>query len=46
VPRHYQTDVLRRKAVDFIRRRAPDDAPFFLSVAFLAPHHESGYTQD
>ena len=23
----------------------PDDAPFFLSVAFLAPHHESGYTQ-
>jgi N-acetylglucosamine-6-sulfatase len=45
VPRYYQTDVVGRKAVDFIRRRAPDDAPFFLSVAFLAPHHESGYTQ-
>jgi arylsulfatase A-like enzyme len=45
VPRLYQTDVLARKAVDFIRRRGPDDAPFFLSVAFLAPHHESGYTQ-
>jgi N-acetylglucosamine-6-sulfatase len=45
VPRQYQTDVLGRKAVDFIRRRAPDDKPFFLSVAFLAPHHESGYTQ-
>jgi N-acetylglucosamine-6-sulfatase len=44
-PRLYQTDVIRRKAVDFIRRRAPDEAPFFLSVAFLAPHHESGYTQ-
>ena len=45
-PRYYQTDVLRKKAVDFIRRRAPDAAPFFLSVAFLAPHHESGHTQD
>jgi N-acetylglucosamine-6-sulfatase len=44
-PDQYQTDVLREHAVDFIRRRAPDDAPFFLSVAFLAPHHESGYTQ-
>ena len=44
-PRRYQTDVLARKAVDFVRRRAPDEAPFFLSVAFLAPHHESGYTQ-
>jgi N-acetylglucosamine-6-sulfatase len=43
--RIHQTDVLRRKAVDFIRRRAPDAAPFFLSVAFLAPHHESGHTQ-
>jgi arylsulfatase A-like enzyme len=45
VPRYYQTDVLGQKAVDFIRRRGPDEAPFFLSVAFLAPHHESGYTQ-
>jgi N-acetylglucosamine-6-sulfatase len=44
-PRLYQTDVLRRKAVGFIRRRAPESTPFFLSVAFLAPHHESGYTQ-
>jgi N-acetylglucosamine-6-sulfatase len=44
-PRLYQTDVLGRRAVNFIRRRAPDEAPFFLSVAFLAPHHESGYTQ-
>jgi N-acetylglucosamine-6-sulfatase len=41
----YQTDVLTNKAVDFIRRRGPDGAPFFLSVAYLAPHHESGRTQ-
>jgi N-acetylglucosamine-6-sulfatase len=33
VPRYYQTDVLSRKAVRFIRRRAEGDAPFFLSVA-------------
>jgi N-acetylglucosamine-6-sulfatase len=39
-PRLYQTDVYREKAVDFIRRRAPSQRPFFLSVAFLAPHHE------
>jgi arylsulfatase A-like enzyme len=42
----YQTDVLTGKAVGFIRRRAPDSAPFFLSVAYLAPHHESGHTQE
>jgi arylsulfatase A-like enzyme len=41
----YQTDVLTKKAVGFIRRRAAGDAPFFLSVAYLAPHHESGKTQ-
>jgi N-acetylglucosamine-6-sulfatase len=44
-PRLYQTDVLRNKAVSFIRRRAPAEDPFFLSVAFLAPHHESAYVQ-
>jgi N-acetylglucosamine-6-sulfatase len=46
VGRYYQTDVLGRRAVDFIRRRSGGGAPFFLSVAFLAPHHESGHTQD
>jgi N-acetylglucosamine-6-sulfatase len=45
VPRYYQTDVLSQHAVDFIRGRAGGDAPFFLSVGFLAPHHESGSTQ-
>ncbi len=44
-PRLYQTDVLARKALSFISRKAPEPEPFFLSVAFLAPHHESGYVQ-
>ncbi len=43
--RTYQTDVLSRKAVSFIARHAPEREPFFLSVGFLAPHHESGYVQ-
>ena len=39
-PALYQTDVYRDKAMDFIRRRANKRSPFFLSLAFLAPHHE------
>ncbi|HET9323728.1 MAG TPA: sulfatase [Gaiellaceae bacterium] len=35
---NYQTDVYARKAVELIRRNAPSTQPFFLSVAFLAPH--------
>lgn len=35
---NYQTDVYGRKAVELIRRHAPSTQPFFLSVAFLAPH--------
>jgi arylsulfatase A-like enzyme len=46
VPRYYQTDVLSQHAVDFIRAHSGGGAPFFLSVAVLAPHHESGHTQD
>jgi arylsulfatase A-like enzyme len=34
----YQTDVYARLAADAIRRRAAAPEPFFLSVAFLAPH--------
>jgi arylsulfatase A-like enzyme len=34
----YQTDVYTQKAVEFIDRRAPEEQPFFLSVAYLAPH--------
>ena len=40
-PRLYQTDVYSDMAVDFIERRAPSRRPFFLSAAFLAPHHEA-----
>jgi N-acetylglucosamine-6-sulfatase len=36
--RAYQTDVYARKAVNIINRRAPQAQPFFLWVAFLAPH--------
>jgi N-acetylglucosamine-6-sulfatase len=41
-PATYQTDVYAAKAEDLIRRRAPERRPFFLSVAPLAPHGESG----
>jgi N-acetylglucosamine-6-sulfatase len=37
-PANYQADVYNRKAVELIRRLAPGAKPFFLSVAFLAPH--------
>ena len=40
-PSTYQTDVLRDRALDAIRRRAGSGQPFFLSVAFLAPHMEN-----
>jgi N-acetylglucosamine-6-sulfatase len=39
-PSLYQTDVLTRRAVDVIQRRAAARMPLFLSVAFLAPHHK------
>jgi N-acetylglucosamine-6-sulfatase len=41
-PPTYQTDIYANKAVDFISRRAPKRKPFFLSVAPLASHTESG----
>ena len=44
-PRLYQTDVYRDKAIQAIRSRAGGDAPFLLSVAFLAPHSEAGGQQ-
>jgi N-acetylglucosamine-6-sulfatase len=34
----YQADVYTAKAVDAVRRLAPRAEPFFLSVAYLAPH--------
>jgi N-acetylglucosamine-6-sulfatase len=41
----YETDVLARKAVDFIHRRAPSKTPFFLHVATDAPHDAGGANQ-
>ena len=41
-PAGYQTDVLAHKAVDVIERGARSGRPLFLSVGFLAPHHEDG----
>jgi N-acetylglucosamine-6-sulfatase len=38
-PRLYQTDVLTDQALSVVQRRAGRQ-PFFLSINFLAPHHE------
>lgn len=40
-PELYQTDVYRDKGADFIERKAEEGKPFFLSMAFLAPHSEA-----
>jgi arylsulfatase A-like enzyme len=40
-PATYQTDVYAAKADDFIRRRAPSNKPFYLSIAPLASHGEA-----
>ena len=34
----YLTDLISRRAVDYIDRMAKDDAPFFLSLHYTAPH--------
>ena len=39
-PASYQTDVLAERAVELIEDGAGGASPLFLSVAFLAPHHE------
>jgi N-acetylglucosamine-6-sulfatase len=45
-PRYYSTDFTARRTVEIVERLAPAAQPFFLSVAFLAPHtggpHELG----
>lgn len=38
----YQTDVYARMATEVIRREARARGPFYLSVAFLAPHSGAG----
>jgi arylsulfatase A-like enzyme len=40
-PALYQTDVLTKKAVSIVNRHAGGEKPLFLSVNFLAPHHEA-----
>jgi N-acetylglucosamine-6-sulfatase len=45
-PAFYQTDVLRRLAIGEIDRAAGGTQPFFLSLAFLAPHEELAEAQD
>ena len=40
--RDYHTDVVTRASADLIRRWAPGRRPFFLSVAYLAPHLGAG----
>lgn len=37
-PRWYSTDFTARRSAGIVERLAPSDQPFFLSVAFLAPH--------
>jgi len=37
-PRYYATDFTARESVEIVERLAPEAQPFFLSVAFLAPH--------
>ena len=34
----YLTDLLSRRAVDYVERMAAQDAPFFLSLHYTAPH--------
>jgi len=34
----YLTDVLSQRAVDYVQRMAAQDAPFFLSLHYTAPH--------
>lgn len=38
-PGSYQTDVYTKTALNVVRRRAPDDRPFFLWLSYFAPHH-------
>jgi N-acetylglucosamine-6-sulfatase len=37
-PADFKQDVLTRKAVDFVNRRAPKPQPFFLWLTYTAPH--------
>ena len=45
-PAVYQTDVYTDKAVDYVNRNAPAPSPFYLSLNYLAPHHEEAPVRD
>jgi arylsulfatase A-like enzyme len=45
-PQEYQADVYTGKAVDAVKRLAPKSQPFFLSVAYLAPHSGGPHEPD
>jgi N-acetylglucosamine-6-sulfatase len=42
----YSTDEYSQRAVDAVARLAPSDQPFFLSVAYLAPHSGGPHETD
>ncbi|HEX2160564.1 MAG TPA: sulfatase [Thermoleophilaceae bacterium] len=42
-PRWYSTDFASRRSAGIVERLAPETQPFFLSVAFLAPHTGGPY---
>jgi N-acetylglucosamine-6-sulfatase len=42
-PRFYSTDFTGRRSAEIVERLAPAAQPFFLSVAFLAPHTGGPY---
>jgi N-acetylglucosamine-6-sulfatase len=42
-PRFYSTDFTGRRSAGIVERLAPSAQPFFLSVAFLAPHTGAPY---
>ena len=44
-PDTYSTDVYTNKAVQVIEEQAPSDQPFFLSLAYLAPHGGTPHTR-
>jgi N-acetylglucosamine-6-sulfatase len=45
-PADYKTDVFADLAVEFVRRAAPSDRPFFLHVATTAPHTDNDIPRD
>ncbi len=45
-PSDYSTTVFTREAVGVVREHAPDEAPLFLSIAYVAPHKERAFHRE